>query len=77
MKVLLCLVVAFAVHTVPQLTKDSFDQWYDFIGPSEQELAYLKINWKISIQEGLLEAKRVKKPIMFWAMNGRPIRGCT
>ena len=78
MKALLCIIaLTFAPNEAPQLNKGNFDRWQDFIQPSQKDLAYTKIKWRISLQSAVSEAKRSKKPVMLWAMNGSPIRGCT
>ena len=77
MKALLCLVLLIGAHEPPQLTKENFDHWRDFIQPSKKELAHLKIEWGVSLRGAVLSAQRSNKPIMLWAMNCRPLRGCT
>ncbi len=44
--------------------------------PTEQDLAWNRIPWRTSFQEGLLEAGEKQKPMLLWAMNGHPL-GCT
>lgn len=59
------------------LNAASFERWKKFILPSEDDLAYLEIKWRSSLSEAVAEAKRVKKPVLLWGMNGNPLSGCT
>ena len=78
MKAILCVIaLTFSANEAPQLTKGNFNHWRSFIQPSRKDLAYTKIKWRTSLQSAVAEAKRAKKPVMLWSMNGSPIRGCT
>ncbi len=37
------------------------------------DVAWRKIPWKTCLLDGLLEAKRTKKPLIFWCQIDRPI----
>ena len=58
------------------LTEKNYKKWRDYIVPTEQDLAWTRIQWRTSFQEGLLEAGEKQKPMLLWAMNGHPL-GCT
>ncbi|SVC46217.1 uncharacterized protein METZ01_LOCUS299071 [marine metagenome] len=58
------------------LTEKTYQMWRDFIKPTESDLAWTRIQWRTSFQEGLMEAEAKQKPMLLWAMNGHPL-GCT
>jgi hypothetical protein len=76
-----CIAACFLISAtasaadVPELNKDNFAKWRDYIRPSEKELAYLKIPWRTSLGPAIAEAKAKKKPILLWNYNGNPF-GC-
>ena len=51
-------------------------KWRDFIVPTEKDLAWTRIPWRTSFQQGLIESIEKHKPMLLWAMNGHPL-GCT
>ena len=65
-----------ATSTAPELTEDSFEKWRDFIRPKVEELEWVKIGWRATFWDGVVEAQRDEKPILLWAMNGHPL-ACT
>jgi len=58
------------------LTDKTYQKWRDFIVPTEQDLAWTRIPWRTSFQQGLIESIEKQKPMLLWAMNGHPL-GCT
>lgn len=62
-----------ALHLVKA---DNFDVWFDKIRPCQEELAFLEIPWRATLQQAVVDASRENKPILLWAMNGHPL-GCT
>ena len=44
--------------------------------PTEKDLAWTRIPWRTSFQQGLIESIEKQKPMLLWAMNGHPL-GCT
>ncbi len=58
------------------LSEKTYKKWRDYIVPTEQDLAWTRIPWLTSFQEGLIEAGEKQKPMLLWAMNGHPL-GCT
>ena len=54
----------------------SYQKWRDFIVPTEKDLAWTRIPWRTSFQQGLIESIEKQKPMLLWAMNGHPL-GCT
>ncbi len=59
-----------------ELTPQNFSAWRDFILPTQQELDFLKIPWRMTFKEGILDARELDLPILLWTMNGHPL-GCT
>ena len=57
------------------LTEKTYKKWRDYIIPKE-DLAWTRIPWRTSFQEGLIEAGEQQKPMLLWVMNGHPL-GCT
>ena len=72
----LALSVLAAPLPAQELTEATFEKWYSYILPKEKDLAWRRIDWRPTLREGLLEARRLERPILFWAMNGHPL-GCT
>tara|TARA_Y100001970_G_C13928358_1_gene696956 strand:+ start:56 stop:301 length:246 start_codon:yes stop_codon:yes gene_type:complete len=58
------------------LTDKTYQKWRDFIVPTEKDLAWTRIPWRTSFQQGLIESIEKQKPMLLWAMNGHPL-GCT
>ena len=59
-----------------ELKDGTFDTWYSYILPKENELAWRTIGWRETLGEAWLEAQKKDMPVLFWAMNGHPC-GCT
>ena len=58
------------------LTEQNYKLWRNYIKPTERDLAWTRIHWRSSFQEGLVEANARQKPMLLWVMNGHPL-GCT
>ena len=43
------------------------------IVPSGGELDWRAIPWQSELRQALVEASRVQKPVLLWAMNGHPL----
>jgi hypothetical protein len=43
------------------------------IVPRESELDWRAIPWQAELGTALVEAGRVQKPVLLWAMNGHPL----
>jgi hypothetical protein len=59
-----------------ELNPQNFSAWRDFILPTQQELDFLKIPWRTTFKEGILDARESDLPVLLWTMNGHPL-GCT
>ena len=42
------------------------------IVPQQGELDWRAIPWQAELRQALVEAGRVQKPVLLWAMNGHP-----
>ena len=77
---LLLLCVACAAPAPPtlisELDRDSVELYADYVRPTEREASWREIPWQPSFAEGMREAGRQQRPLIFWAMNGHPL-GCT
>ena len=60
---------------VPALTPESYAVWRDHVRPTENELAYSTIPWRVSLAEGVAAARVEGRPILLWAMDGHPLGG--
>ena len=58
------------------LTDGNVDVWREHILPAPDELAWAKIAWLTTFQDGILKAEEANKPLLLWTMNGHPL-GCT
>jgi hypothetical protein len=58
------------------LNRHNYDAWRDHILPAKDELAWEKIPWLTTFHDGISAAKKAKKPLLLWVMNGHPL-GCT
>jgi hypothetical protein len=76
--VCLCLWAAVATSLTAQvLDEATFAGWRDHIQPREaDEVAFREIAWEPSLWSGVVQAQKLGKPILLWAMNGHPL-GCT
>ena len=61
---------------IVDLRQEDVERWRDHIRPAAEDLAFEAIQWIPSFAEGLREADRQERPLLFWAMNGHPL-GCT
>jgi len=59
-----------------ELDRSNYSDWCEHIRPSEAELAFYKIPWQRTFQDGIVKADRSNMPLLLWAMNGHPL-GCT
>jgi hypothetical protein len=59
-----------------ELTEKTVDDIRDFVLPAKQELAWKEIPWRATLWDGVIDAQKQDKPILFWAMNGHPL-ACT
>ena len=60
----------------PELNEKTYSAWQQHIQPTEDELAWRKIDWLPDLKSGIDQATKVGRPIMLWTMNGHPF-GCT
>lgn len=44
--------------------------------PDKADLVWTKVPWEATLWDAVIEAHRVKKPILLWAMNGHAL-ACT
>lgn len=71
--VLLILTVS---TSTPELNDKTYAQWRDHIRPTREETSWQTIPWQPTFWNAVLEAQRLEKPILVWAMNGHPL-ACT
>lgn len=65
-----------ALDVAGKLDSESAKAWKKHILPTEEELAWTKIDWLPDLKSGIEEASKSDKPILLWTMNGHPF-GCT
>jgi hypothetical protein len=44
--------------------------------PAAEELRWLEIPWRATLWDAVVDAHRLRRPILLWAMNGHPL-ACT
>ena len=60
----------------PAITDANLAELMTYVQPKPEEIAYLEVPWRPTLWEAIVEANRVDKPVLLWAMNGHPL-GCT
>lgn len=65
-----------ATFSAEELTEKNWERTRDFILPNEEEEAWLKVKWRGTFWDGVIDAQKEDKPIMLFAMNGHPF-ACT
>ena len=65
-----------AVAQLPPLDQTTIDQYQTAIEPTDDEVAFLKIDWKSQLSNAVAVAHASEKPLLIYVMNGHPL-GCT
>ena len=60
----------------PRLQGHTVAEWRQIIAPGKRDLAWMKIPWPPSFEEGIAASNQDQKPLLLWVMNGHPL-GCT
>lgn len=58
-----------------ELTWERLAQVREHVLPDAQEERWLAIAWRSRLWDAVEDARRERKPILLWAMNGHPL-GC-
>jgi hypothetical protein len=58
------------------LNDETYAPLRDDILPRPEELRWQAIPWRLTLREGLEEARKAGKPVLLWVMNGHPF-ACT
>lgn len=61
-----------AAWLAPKIGDENYRKWITFIRPTAKELKWKKIRWHKSLSVAAAEARRLKRPILLWTMNGHP-----
>ena len=61
---------------LPDLTKQTFQDYQAAIEADVAETAFLKINWYSQLHRAVKEAHQREKPLLIYVMNGHPL-ACT
>jgi hypothetical protein len=61
---------------VPLLGDGAVRKWIDFIRPGAEDLRWARLSWRDELGAAVLEAKKLQRPLLLWAMNGHPM-ACT
>ncbi len=56
----------------PELNDTSFDDWLNFIRPSQDDAKWQRMRWHKELEDAAREAKELHRPILLWTMNGHP-----
>lgn len=73
------LLIAIVCCSVPTAAQQGGVPDADFVErvvPAPDDLGWNAIPWRVSYAEGVLDADRLDRPVLLWAMNGHPL-GCT
>lgn len=74
------LVVAVLAHSLAGFgqapTEQNWNQLWGRIVPAAREMAWLDLDWNVTLWDAVQKSKAVDKPILLYAMNGHPL-GCT
>ena len=72
MRGLLALVCLAGLAAGQELDAAAYAKWRRFISPKKEETRWSAIAWRPSLWVAVVEANRLRKPILLWAMNGHP-----
>ena len=70
------LVLVAAAAPPAELNDQTYAHWRDLIRPKSQELCFATVPWRPVFWDAVVEAQKLDKPILLWAMNGHPL-ACT
>ena len=73
---LLVTMAGSAIAQLPLLDKTTIDLYQTAIEPTDDEVAFLKIDWKSQLSKAVAVAHESEKPLLIYVMNGHPL-GCT
>lgn len=73
---LLLLVPLAVTYNAEELTEKNWERTRDYVLPDEDEEAWLKVEWRGTFWDAVIDAQEEDKPIMLFAMNGHPF-ACT
>ncbi len=59
--------------TAQEPVADTFAARLAKIVPAAEELAWRTVPWRAELRTAVLEASRLDKPVLLWAMNGHPL----
>lgn len=60
-----------AVRTL-ELSEENYDAIRQALSCSKEESGWREIPWRPNLGEAILEARKQKRPILLWMMNGHP-----
>ena len=55
-----------------ELNEENYDKIRKALASPKDESGWREIPWRPSLGEAIVEARKEKKPILLWAMNGHP-----
>ncbi|HEX5053770.1 MAG TPA: hypothetical protein VFZ65_18465 [Planctomycetota bacterium] len=67
------MLVPLACARAQQPGADEFARQLAAIVPVAEELAWQLVPWRSEFRTALVEANRLDKPVLLWAMNGHPL----
>ena len=65
-----------ALGQMPELTPSTLDIYQQAIEPTDDEIAFLNIDWHSTLSQAVSIAHESEKPLLVYVMNGHPL-GCT
>ncbi len=73
---ILALVALQSAVPPAELNEKTFGLVRSHASPTKQDLAFQGIDWKPSVFDGLVQAKREDKPMLMWMYFGDPRGRC-
>jgi hypothetical protein len=68
--------LAAAAAPAAELNDRTYAKWRDHIRPRPAEVSWQDVPWRATLWDAVVEAQRLEKPVLLWAMNGHPL-ACT
>ncbi len=55
-----------------ELNEENYDKIRKALSSPEDESGWREISWRPNLGDAIVEARKKKKPILLWVMNGHP-----
>jgi hypothetical protein len=58
---------------LPELSAQNYADLKTYLLPAPSDLAWEAVDWRPTFREAVVEAQKMGKPVLLWAMNGHPL----